>query len=393
MKNKRLIEITLLLSGTFTMMAGAIIAPSLPQITRIFADIENIALLTRMVLSLPAIFTALFAPVFGLLADKMGRKNLLLASFLLYALSGASAYLFHDIYVILVGRAFLGIAVAGIMTLSSTLIGDYYSGSQRSKFLGLQGAFMGFGGVVFISLAGVFADMRWDYPFLIYLMVLGVFLSGSISLYEPAKNPSNKGEQISGNGFVLSSLGIYLLVFIGIVFFYMMPVQLPFLLDNLANMTNAKIGMAIATMNLSAAIVSLFYKWIKSKFSYYSIYLLVLLFMGCGYYIIAQGISYGLIVLGGIVAGMGIGMLMPLGNLWIMDKAPANKRARMVSHVTTAVYLGQFLSPVLLQSIVDLFGIRALFYGSSYGLILFALLLFIIKISRKMQIKRHHAYR
>ena len=72
MKNKKLISITLLLSSTFTMMAGAIIAPSLPQIERIFQDTDNIALLTRLILSLPAIFTAIFAPVFGLLSDKLG---------------------------------------------------------------------------------------------------------------------------------------------------------------------------------------------------------------------------------------------------------------------------------------------------------------------------------
>jgi len=65
MRNRKLISITLLLSATLTMMTGAIIAPSPPQIERIFSETDNIALLTRLVLSLLAIFTAVSSPVYG----------------------------------------------------------------------------------------------------------------------------------------------------------------------------------------------------------------------------------------------------------------------------------------------------------------------------------------
>lgn len=135
------------------MMVGAIIAPSLPQIERIFSNIDNIALLTQLVLSIPAIFTALFSPVFGFLADKWRRKKLLISSLVLYALRGFPGFVLNDIYLILIGRTLLEISVAGIMMISSTLIGDYFIGSERNKFLDLHGTFMGFDGVLFISFA------------------------------------------------------------------------------------------------------------------------------------------------------------------------------------------------------------------------------------------------
>lgn len=219
MKNRKLIEITLLLSSMFTMMAGAIIAPALPQIERIFQDTDNIALLTRLILSMPAIFTAIFAPIFGFLADKLGRRNLLLLSLLLYAIGGFSGFLLNDIYLILVGRALLGIAVAGIMTISSTLIGDYFTGSERNKFIGLQGAFMGFGGVVFVSIAGILADISWNLPFLIYLLSILALITGSISIKDAPKKQQVQQFQTKTDYNKSKALKVYALVFMGIVLY------------------------------------------------------------------------------------------------------------------------------------------------------------------------------
>jgi len=386
MKNKKLISITLLLSSTFTMMAGAIIAPSLPQIERIFQDTDNIALLTRLILSLPAIFTAIFAPVFGLLSDKLGRKNLLLMSLILYAVGGFSGYLLNDIYLILVGRALLGISVAGIMTISSTLIGDYFTGSERSKFMGLQGAFMGFGGVVFVSIAGVLADISWNLPFTIYLLSIIAFITAIISLKEAPKQKQVKQFESKTDYNKLKALKVYTLIFIGIAFFYMMPVQLPFLLDKLPDMSNTKIGMVISTMQLSSAIVALFYKRIKAWFSFEIIFAFVLLFMGLGYTMIAYFQHLGLILFAVTIAGIGVGLLMPLGNLWIMELAPENKRGVMVGNVTTAVFLGQFMSPLILQPIINAVGIGNVFLLAGYIMIIFTVIIYVTNMAMKFKL-------
>lgn len=379
MKNKKLVEITLLLSSMFTMMAGAIMAPSLPLIEHIFRETENIALLTRLILSIPAAFTAIFAPIFGVLADKIGRKNLLLMSLILYAIGGCSGYIMNDIYTILVGRALLGISVAGIMTISSTLIGDYFTGSERNKFIGLQGAFMGFGGVFFVSLAGILADIRWNLPFLIYLLSLVAFVTGFISLREPRKHTHSPQTISETVPYKLEAAKVCLYIFIGIVFFYMIPVQLPFLLDKLENITNTKIGFAISLMQLSSAIVALNYKKIKAHLSFNLIYFLLLLFMGIGSIMISYCQQYNLILMALCISGIGVGLLMPLGNLWIMTLAPENKRGVMVGYITTAVYIGQFLSPILLQPIVKYLGVQHLFLTA--GCLMISLATFIHFIS------------
>lgn len=389
MKNKKLIEITLLLSSMLTMMAGAIVAPSLPQIQQVFKDTENVELLARLILSVPALFTLLFAPIFGVLADKLGRKRLLLISLLLYSIGGGSGFFLNNIYLILIGRSLLGIAVAGIMTISSTLIGDYFSGAARNKFIGLQGAFMGFGGVIFVSIAGLLADIKWNYPFLIYFLSIVALVIGYISLHEPKKEIQSVKDVSSKSSFNLEAIKVYLFVFIGIVFFYIMPVQLPFLLDNIENMTTSKIGLAISLMQLTSAIVALNYKTIKTHFSFNTIYILTLLFMGLGYIVIAYSGQYLIIVGAASIAGIGVGLLMPLGTLWIMELAPTNKRAIMVGNITSAVYLGQFLSPVLLQPIINSFGIVKLFSLTGYIMIIFCAIIYftnkVVKLKYRMR--------
>ena len=96
-------KITLLFIATMTIMAGATISPALPAIEQVFRSTEHVELMSRMVLTLPSIFVAACAPIAGALADRFGRKKLLIASIVLYGVSGVSG-LFVDSLVALLGR-------------------------------------------------------------------------------------------------------------------------------------------------------------------------------------------------------------------------------------------------------------------------------------------------
>ena len=80
--------------------------------------------------------------------------------------------LLQIITIIIISRIFLGISVGMSMTIVITLIADYFEGLERQKFVGLQVAFMSLGGILFIGLGGVLADISWRVPFLIYLFSL-----------------------------------------------------------------------------------------------------------------------------------------------------------------------------------------------------------------------------
>ena len=116
-----------------TVMAGATIAPSLPEMTRAFPNNPNAETLVKLVLTIPGLFIAITAPMSGWIIDRFGRIRLLVGMLLLYAIAGTSGLYLNSLFEIIVGRAFLGIAVGGIMTTAIALIGDYFEGETRSS--------------------------------------------------------------------------------------------------------------------------------------------------------------------------------------------------------------------------------------------------------------------
>ena len=97
----------ILLGSTMSVMAGASIAPALPEMTDYFSEVENAEILVKIMLTIPSLFIALFSPVAGIILDKYGRRLPLLLSTILYGIAGTSGFYLDNLYLILLGRAIL----------------------------------------------------------------------------------------------------------------------------------------------------------------------------------------------------------------------------------------------------------------------------------------------
>ncbi len=357
-KNQALRKSTLLIGSTLTVMAGAVIAPALPQISREFADVPGIELLSRLVLTLPALFMGILAPLAGYLTDRAGRKKVLMFSLILYAVAGTTGLYFDDLIWILAGRAVLGIAVGGLITAIITLIGDYFDGESRSRFMGLQAAYAGMGGLIFISLGGVLADINWRMPFLLYFVSLIVWFMALISVYEPERRKEikkeNEGDSDKKKGDKIPSIVflVYGITFFSALVFYMIPVQMPFMLNEMEGITNTKIGFAIAFVNVASVTTSVNYGRIRRKISFPAIMAIVYFLVFVGFMIISQSDSYIMMIVGVIFSGLGFGLMLPNINLWLISLAPAPMRGRLVGYLNMSLFLGMFGSPIVIQPLV-----------------------------------------
>ena len=355
----RLVLLTLLFASTLTIMSGATISPSLPGIQEQFSGTANAELLTRLVLTIPALFIAICAPVAGTLVDRLGRKPVLLSSVILYGMAGGSGLVLSNLYAILVGRAFLGIAVAGVMTSATALIADYYSGQERSRILGIQAAFMGFGGVAFLAFGGILAGVDWRGPFAIYLVALLLAPLVALRLHEPSRG----SQEASGSGGADGSNGgagrllalIYPLAILGMVVFYIVPTQLPFYFGGSFSVGATGSGLAIALLSLFQSFAALSYGRI-SRLGYRAVAVVTFVLIGVGYAMIGFASGLTLAVAGLVVGGCGVGLLLPNLNNWISSGTPEATRGRALGGLTAAIFLGQFLSPLLSQPV-----------GASYG--------------------------
>jgi len=365
--NSVLTKSTLLLVSTLTVMAGATIAPSLPAMQEHFQDVNNAALWVRLVLTLPALFIVAGSLIAGVVVDRFGRKPLLLAAAALYGLAGTSGYVLDSLFHILIGRASLGLAVAGIMVTATTLIAEYYSGPARAAFLGLQAAFMGLGGVVFLSLGGFLADQNWRFPFLIYgfAWVLLPLMDWAIAEPQCTSLPATQANAPSSQpAFPVKLLAfIYGVALLTQIIFYLIPAQLPFYLKELVNANASQSGLAIALATLFTARASLFYGKIKQRLGFFSVLVVAFGLMGVGYSLIGLVEQYALVLVGLAIAGAGLGLLMPNLNLWVSSEVSDAARGRALGGSTTFFFLGQFLSPLISQPVS-----RAVGLGTTYAL-------------------------
>lgn len=352
-------------------MAGAIIAPSLPRIKEAFAHIPQAELLTQLVLTMPGIFIAGGAPVVGYIVDKFGRKQVLILSLVIYGLAGTAGFYISNIYLLLASRAVLGLAVAGIMTITNTLTADYFEGKERNQFVGLRGSFVAFGGVFFVSFAGVLAELSWREPFLIYLFSFAVLPLAIYFLYEPDIDREERESGIKPNLDYDKSWVrfVYIIAFMGMTLFYMVPVTIPFYLKEVIGVRDALVGISIGTAMMAGAIAALAYSTIKSYFNFNAMYSLCFLAMGTGFMIISQANTYPMVIMGLVINGLGIGMIGPNHALCLMNTAPAQLRGRILGTLTTFVFVGQFASPLVSKLAVDLSGSLS-FSFALYGSIL-----------------------
>jgi len=374
MKISPTIKFVLLAASSLTAMAGAIMSPTLPSIKEAFIDNPLIDVLSRLVLTLPALFIGFIGPLAGWIVDKLGRKKLLVFSLLLYGIGGTSGFYLDDIYLILLGRAILGISVAGILTTTTTLIGDYFEGNQRNAFLGLQASVMALGGAVYVTLGGFLTDISWRYPFLIYSAAWILIPISQWVLFEPQ---AEEDEMTKHNGQERPENGmryfIYFMAFMGMVIFYMVPVQIPFLMRELPGINNTLVGLAISGCTISAGLASLNYSRIKGKLSYMHIYAGAFLMNSIGYTIIAFSPGYWGMVTGLVIAGIGSGLIFPNSSLCMIAIAPLSMRGRWVGGLTTAFFFGQFISPIMVEPLRRFMSLHMTFVWVGGALVLLSI--------------------
>lgn len=366
-----------LLLASLTIMANATIAPSLPGLREHFSDVSGIDTLLGLVLTLPSAAIVLSAGLFGWLADRFDRQRLLLLAAMLYAVGGAVGLWADSLTALLIGRAILGIGVAGTMTLAMTWGADLWQGPARARFLGFQGAAMSAGGIVVMLLGGALATLHWRGAFATYLLVLPVAVFALMTLAPfarqiAARNAAKTPEQAAATNeaFPWGAFAIVgPLAFVFMAAFYVMPTRLPFLLSDLGVHNTMVVGAIMALMTLAMMPGALLYGRIRKYLSAIQVFAASYALMGLGMLVISQATGPGMVMLGILLSGIGMGPSMPNYTTYFMGFVPPGLRGRASGVLTTAFFAGQFVSPLVSAPLVVSFGLAGAFTALGLALI------------------------
>lgn len=326
-------------------MAATAITPALPGMAKAFADAPNAEFLVKVALTLPALVIAIFATFVGTLADRIGAGTVLIASTLLFAIAGSAGLYAPNLGALLLSRAILGIAIAGLSTGALALIGSLYQSEQRQRIVGLQGSAASFGGMAFLMLGGLLATYGWRLPFATYL--LSIFLIPMMLMHLP-RGKALTSEPKAGSAELIRWKHVvfaYVAAFLGMILFYVIPVQLPFHLVEHGSGEPALSGYALSLCTFAGGVSAAFYSRLRRRASPFVMIAAAFAMIAVGQIFIVSG-AYSSVLVGMAIAGCSTGLLLPTVNGVVLAATPAHKHGRFAGGVATSLFLGQFVSPV-----------------------------------------------
>ncbi|MDH6546135.1 MFS transporter [Streptomyces sp. SAI-041] len=359
------LRLTLLMAGACLPILGAVlIAPVLPQMQDHFADVRGVDVLVPMALTVPALSLALLAPFAGVLVDRLGRKRLLVVSTVLYAILGTAPLWLDSLVAIVASRALVGVTEAAIMTCCTTLLGDYYSGRQRDRYLAMQTMCAAISATAFFALGGAAGSAGWRMPFWAYAVSL--LLAPAMAAFLPRPRPGGLSAEPSPAPSASTTerpfpwrplAGTCALTVFGAVLFYTLQVELAFLLDDMGVSNSGVIGLATAVT--SAAIVvgsATFAKngrspqaWLPAAFGLCTL----------GFTVVWLAPNPVLLTLGAVITCLGGGLMLPSLLTLAMSKLDFADRGRGTGLWTGSFFLGQFLCPLVALALTSAVGTLA----------------------------------
>ncbi|WP_121627910.1 MFS transporter [Poseidonibacter antarcticus] len=372
---KKVSIITLLLLSMITMMSNVAIVTALPALKEQFKDVANIDFYSRLIITLPSLVIAILAPIMGKVVVKFGKRNSTIVSLLVFAITGSTGLYLNQIEIILFSRAFFGIAIATLMIITTSLVGDYFKVEDRPKFMGLQNAFIGIGGILFVVGGGFLSDISWRTTFGIYLISLLLLPLAITSIKEIKleRTINNTDDKISSSIYL-----IYFFAFVYMSLFFLLPTQMPFLLIEGFGASGKFAGGIIASAFVSNALGAIIFVKLKSKFSYPAVLLIGLSFFAMGFSGLGLSNSLSLFFIPAPMMGFGAGIMLTNLTTWMLSMTFSGNRVKSSGYFTSALFLGQFSSPLIFQNVVDYFGTQNFFLN--LGITLFVIILISMSI-------------
>jgi MFS family permease len=338
--------ITLIYANILPVMAIVSLFPAIPKLFEEFGGMPNAGFLIPVIVTIPSLCAALFAPLAGIIADRYGRRSSFIFGMGLYVVAGLVPLFTSDLMIIIASRAVLGFAEAFAITLSTALIGDYF-GEQRHRWVAWVGISTSIAGTALIAIGGALADISWRGPFAIYLAAIPAFVMAVLFIDEPERGETSATAP-GRVGFPWRQAAIIgAVTLIASVLYYVEPLNIARVLDVRGAGSSTQIGLIQAATSLAYIAGALVYRRLHARPTG-QLLAIAGLFIGVGQLVIGIGSSWQIAAVGAAVQQLGGGMIIPVLLAWGQALLPFEQRGRGMSIWATAFFSGTFVcSPIV----------------------------------------------
>jgi DHA1 family tetracycline resistance protein-like MFS transporter len=352
------------------------------------------------------------SPIMGALADRIGRRPLVLGSLLSFALANIGFLLASSTEMLIVVRALQGGLSAGLFPAALGTVADIAPANKRSRWLGYVTGGAAVGWVLGPVMGGVLYD-AWGFeaPFLLSAG-MGLLAFAAAAVLVPETRPRAARQRAAlrrrrtaglaptqAESFRAalpqppSAFGI--LLFISFVIYsawaFFEPQLLFYVYDDLG-WTTAQFGMAAGGYGLASALGQTTLGQVGDKFGRKPPIIVGLFLFSAQFAGLIFTNSLGVVMLSFALAGLGEGLVTPAAGAFLLDISEERHRARVMGMQSSAGSLGGVVGPLLAAAVAGSLAPQSAFLGS-IAVVLFGALLALVVLREPRHLVQRAAER
>lgn len=310
-------------------------------------------------------------PIFGILADRMGRKQVIIPCLLVFAIAGILCSTAQDFRTLLEWRFLQGIGAASLELLALTLIGDLYEGERVIPAVAFMASSIGVSATLFPLVGGALAELNWRFVFLLPLVAVPLALLVLTTLKLPskpevvekfslknyAKDTWNSINNFQVIGLLLSVICVFILQF-GPCYIY-----IPMFAGTVLHARGEMIGALLASMQVFLAVFASQLGVLSRKMSEAMMVKIAFLLFAIAFVITPFMTNVWMLFIPCFLLGIAEALSLPPIRALLARISPDETRAGFMSANAMAQSIGQALGPILTGLAFRLWGMQGVFYA------------------------------
>ncbi len=361
----------------------ASIAPALPHIAATLGVTAGKAGLLITAFTFPGVILTTFA---GILADRYGRLRILLPGLILFAAAGVACMFATSLPTLIALRVVQGVGASPVGSINVTLIGDLFSGRQRTTAMGLNASVLSIGTAVYPAIGGALAMVAWSAPFGLSILAIpvAVLVVRRLGPIAPRGHRANLKDYFGGLWAIIRRRDVLALFFASTSIFILLygayVTFLPFLMAGKFASSPFEIGLVMAGLSISTAVTSANLGRLARRLGEGLVLRLGFAVFAAGLALIPFAWTVWALAAPAVLLGFAFATTIPVVQVLLAEVAPADRRGAVMSLNGTVLRLGQTLGPPIMAGVHRVAGIDAVFWtGAVFAVFLSIVMAWTVK--------------
>jgi DHA1 family tetracycline resistance protein-like MFS transporter len=361
-----------------------------------------------------ALAATVAAPLMGALADRLGRRPLVLGSLAVYVLAFTGYLLASSTSAFILLRGLAGALTAGLIPAATGMVADLAPENRRGQWIGILSGGASFGWIAGPILGGLLYD-RWGFAGALLVAIGMATLAFTTALLGVRETRSRGAQQAVASRprgaavrpanpkstlrafratlpVSLTPLGLVLSIYFAVMFAWAFsePRFMFYAYDDLG-WSSSMLGLVMSTYGIAMMLGEFGLSRLSDDLGRKRVIAVGLVLFSAQFIGLALSRNYMVIALAFVIAGLGNALFDPALSASVLDIAPTEHQTRILGLKSTAGSLGNIAGPALIVLFTPLWNAQGIFLGAAGVVLLTTLVGFLVNMgpqSFKLALRR-----